>query len=99
MKQKPLPCLPPFKKKKQWLVIFLFVIRLMSFDLEIAGTLLNGSCHPMGEGNVVLSYRIGTSRQWKIIGEYPSVGKWKLKTYISEPVWHGHFGVPSQLMY
>ena len=52
-----------------------FTIRLMSFDLEIAGTLFNGSCHPMGEGNIVLSYRIGTSRQWKIIEQYSSVGK------------------------
>jgi len=52
-----------------------FIIRMMSFDLEIFGTLLNGSCRPMREGNVVLSYRIGTSRQWKIIEEYSALGK------------------------
>ena len=47
----------------------------MSFDLEISGALQNGSCYPMGDGNVVLSYRIGTSRLWKTIQEYRSVGK------------------------
>lgn len=46
----------------------------MSFDLEITGTFNNGSCHPMSEGNLVLSYRIGTSRQWKIIEQYSSIG-------------------------
>ena len=48
---------------------------MISFDLEIFGTLLNGSCCPMREGNVVLSYCIGTSRQWKIIEEYSALGK------------------------
>ena len=47
----------------------------MSFDLQIAGTLFNGTCIPLNTGNVVLSYRIGTNRQWKVIGEYSSVGK------------------------
>ena len=48
----------------------------MSFDLQIAGTLLNGTCTPLNAGNVVLSYRIGTNRQWKVIEEYSSVGKY-----------------------
>lgn len=47
----------------------------MSFDLEISGALRNGSCYPLSEGNVVLSYRIGTGRQWKTIEVYASVGK------------------------
>ena len=47
----------------------------MSFDLQIAGTLFNGTCIPLNLGNVVLSYRIGTNRQWKVIEEYSSVGK------------------------
>ena len=29
----------------------------------------------MREGSVVLSYRIGTSGQWKIIEEYSALGK------------------------
>ena len=56
-------------------VSILFVHRVMSFDLQIAGTLFNGTCTPLNTGNVVLSYRIGTSRQWKVIEEYSSVGK------------------------
>ena len=52
--------------------------RLMSFDLEISSTQHNGSCYPINEGSVVLSYRIGTSRQWKIVEEYSSVGKQEL---------------------
>ena len=54
---------------------FYFTNRLMSFDLEISGALRNGSCYPLSEGNVVLSYRIGTGRQWKTIEVYASVGK------------------------
>ena len=57
----------------------------MSFDLEVSGTQHNGSCYPINEGSIVLSYRIGTSRQWKIIEEYSSVGKQELcsKSYLS----------------
>ena len=54
----------------------------MSFDLEIAGTLNNGSCRPLSEGDIVLSYRIGTNRQWKIIEEYSSVGKYSVHSYV-----------------
>ena len=68
-----LPCLRIYYNAS--IVHAVFTIRMMNFDLEIFGTLLNGSCHPMSEGNVVFSYRIGTNRQWKIIEEYPSLGK------------------------
>ena len=54
---------------------YLFTNRLISFDLEIASIISNGSCLPLREGNVVLSYRVGTSRQWKTIEEYSSAGK------------------------
>jgi len=48
----------------------------MRFDLQIATTLFNGSCVPLSEGSVVLSYRIGSSRQWKTIQEYTSHSKY-----------------------
>ena len=47
----------------------------MSFDLQISGTLFNGTCSPLNTGRVVLSYRIGTNIQWKVIEEYSSEGK------------------------
>lgn len=58
-----------------------FTNRPLSFDLEIAGTSYNGTCRPITEGNVVLSYRIGTTGQWKTIAEYSSVGKEKAYMY------------------
>ena len=47
----------------------------MSFDLQMAGTDYNATCTMLNTGNVVLSYRIGTSNLWKVIGEYSAAGK------------------------
>ncbi|XP_065903815.1 reelin-like [Dysidea avara] len=58
-------------------------VRVMSFDLQIAGTLFNGTCIPLNTGNVVLTYRIGTNRQWEVIGEYSSVGKLEGRDYFN----------------
>ena len=53
---------------------------LRNYYLQIASVFLNGSCHSLARGNVTLSYRIGNDNQWKIIGEYASVGEYD--TYV-----------------
>ena len=57
------------------LVIFYHCYRLIKFDLQIASIFLNGSCHSLAEETVILSYRIGTSDQWKTLAVYASEGK------------------------
>ena len=57
--------------------------RFIKFDLQIASVFLNGSCHSLAGGNVTLSYHIGNDNQWKIIGEYASVGEHKFKLLVS----------------
>ena len=64
--------------------MIILLCRLIKFDLQIASVFLNGSCHSLGGETVILSYRIGTSNQWKMLGEYASEGKhkycsWSLK--------------------
>ena len=47
----------------------------MTYDLQIVGTIPNGSCYILSEGRVVLSYRIGTNGQWKAIQLYMAESK------------------------
>ena len=69
--------------KCSYYVIIISIFRFIKFDLQIASVFLNGSCHSLARENVTLSYRIGNDNQWKIIGEYASVGEYEFQLLAS----------------